>query len=381
MKLTIDKNVLSNAVQTASRFVNPKNPIPVLQGVLFEAEGSTLRLSATNLEIGIRKSVEAEVQETGRVVVPAKQFAELVKKLPDGNLTILTNPDITQITIQYGLFSEFTMMVMNAEEYPLLPVPETEDKIKLPSGVFKEMIRQVIIAVDDDDSPRPVFRGALLSNEDEYLTLAGTDTHRLAVSKYRLPIMAKVPADTIIPRYTLIELGRALDNEKEQENLAVIASQNQIAFTFGETAIISRLIEGKYPNFRSVVPNKYSTLVKVKREPLLESLERAQLLAKSASEVIPTKLWIRDGKVKVTVQTQEGKLAEELDVAFEGEPLIIGFNSDLLVEGLKTIDSEEVLLKLNGSFGPAVLQPMNSDDQLYLVLPIRMPSEAFNEAA
>lgn len=367
MQVTIDKSALNHTVQAVSRFASPRSTLPILQGILIEAESAALRFSATDMEIGIKKAVPAEVAETGRAVVPAKQFAELVKRLPDGNINMKLNNG--QLTVQYGLFSEFSIATMPADEFPLLPLPEG-NRLKVPGKELKTLIDRTIVAVDWSGS-RPVFKGVLLAGIGQEINMVATDTHRLALSRYNTAEPADIPGNLIIPGSILEEVGRILDEKSETE---IVLADGQVAFLQGETVIFSRLLEGQFPDYNRVIPRKFTTETRIKKEELLDSLRRAQLLT-DKREKIPVKLTVADGKIKVSVQTEEGRMLEEVNAEVTGEQLVIGFNVAYLIDGLEAADAEEVNIKFTGPVGPAIIQAVDCEDYLYLALPVRLAKE------
>ena len=368
MKFTANKDNLSFGVQVVQRAVSSKNPLPVLSGILLKLKNGQLIFTATDLEMGIECSVPVDTGEEGGVVLPSKYFGEIVRKLPDVKISLDVNKENNSTSIKYGQ-SEFNLLGLPADDFPILPSIDSESTLIIKQEIFKNMIKQVSFSVSSDDN-RPVFTGILVEIENGSIRLIATDTHRLA---YRSGKIENLDLDfsksVIIPGKTLNELNRIMNSDSEK--LKIAFGDNQIVFEMPGIRLISRLIEGQFPNYKQVIPQGCKTKIKIKTKELLEATERASLLAKEGSNVI--KLNITSEKMIISSNSPEiGKIEEQINIEIEGEETQIAFNSKYLIDVLKVIDVDEILLELTGSLSPGIIKPLEGEDYVYLILPIRI---------
>ncbi|NPV27968.1 MAG: DNA polymerase III subunit beta [Firmicutes bacterium] len=371
MKFTSTKDNLSYATQIVQKSVSSKTTIPILSGILIETGQQMVKLAATDLEIGTECSFPADVQLEGKTVVPARYFIEFVRRLPDQEITIESNSENSQITIKYGI-SEFTLSTMDPTEFPILPLSQDGPRFTLTQGKFKQMIKQVLIATSNEQV-RPVFTGVLLLFEEGTIKLVATDTHRLAVreerQEYPLELEQQIK-QVIIPARTLSELNRILLDDNE--SFSVTITENQILFTTEQIALLSRLIDGHFPNYKQVLPKQYSSTIKLKTKELLSTLERAALLMSPTEGISSAKFELQKDKLIVSSTVPNGSIYEELPIILEGDPLLIAFNSKYLIDVLRIIDNEEILFQFTGPLSSAVIRPTSDENYFYLVLPIRI---------
>lgn len=367
MKIICSKENLLYGVQTVQRAVSNKNPLPILSGIHLKTEGNNLKFTATDLEIGIECLVPVTVVEEGSVVIPAKYIIDIARKLPDTKIEITLNKENNLTTIKYGQ-SEFNIVGINGEDFPVLPTLESDFNYSLSVDLFKNMIRQVVFATSTDDN-RPIFTGALLEIEEDNIILVGTDTHRLAYRKGKINNEELYnQASVVIPGRTLNEVSKlAYENE---DKVIITITENQILFKLKDICIISRLIDGHYPNYKQVIPNDFNSKLRVKTKDLLDSVERAALLAKEGSNIV--KININENKLIINLNSPDvGRIHEEINIFKNGEDNQIAFNSKYIIDVLKVIDSEEIYLEMNGSLSPGVITPVDNDNYLYLILPVR----------
>ncbi|MTI80694.1 MAG: DNA polymerase III subunit beta [Firmicutes bacterium] len=364
MKINTTKDNLLHGVQMVQRAVSAKNPKPVLSGILFNAENNNLKLMATDLEIGIECSVTVTTIEEGSIVMPAKYITEIVRKLPDVPIDIFANTDNNSIEIKYSK-SEAKLHGFNADEFPSFPTVENEINFTIPAKLLKDILKQVIFATSSDEN-RPVFTGILFEISENELIVVATDTHRLALKKVS---MAKdLPyIKVIIPGRTLSELTRIIANDDEE--IKITLGGNQALFTLKNSVLVSRLIEGQFPAYDQVIPKNYKSRFRVNVKELLDSTERAALITKSGNQTI--KLDIQQELLIIRANTEIGGVHEELNSYLEGEPMQIAFNAVYLMDVLKNIDSEEIYFELNGPLSPGVIKPVDNNNYLALILPIR----------
>ncbi|WP_031514346.1 DNA polymerase III subunit beta [Desulfofalx alkaliphila] len=366
MRINTTKENLLNGVQMVQRAVSTKNPMPILTGILLESKDNKLKLTATDLEIGIECNVEVTTIEEGSIIVPAKYITEIVRKLPDVPIDLTGDTENNTITIQYNS-SQVNLHGFNADEYPAFPVVEGNLSFAIPTNTFKETLRQVLYATNTDES-RPVFTGVLFEIKDGLLTLVATDTHRLALKKVAID---EEPAEleTIIPGRTLGEISRIISNSDDEDVIKITLGSNQALFTIKNTVIVSRLIEGQFPNYQGVIPKNHKSKVRIKVKELLDSTERAALLTKTGRETI--RLDIKKDLLMLSANTDVGFIQENLNCYLEGEEVSISFNARYLTDVLRTVGEEEIILELSGPLSPGVIRPPRGDNYLSLILPVR----------
>ncbi len=365
MKITTVKENLLYGVQTVQKAVSAKNPLPVLTGILFKTEGNVLKMTATDLEIGIECYVPVTTIEEGTVVIPAKYITEIVRKLPDVPIDLGSDDTTNIVTINYNT-SEVKLNGFSPNDYPSFPTVESDVTFEISTQVLRETLKQVTYATSVDEN-RPIFTGVLFEIKENMLTLVATDTHRLALKK--LTLNQLLPStNVIIPGRTLNELTRII-SANDDEVIKITIGSNQALFKLQDTTIVSRLIEGQFPAYEQVIPNKYKSRFRIKVKELLDSTERAALLTKTGSQVI--KLNVQQDLLSINASTEIGGIHEEIKVYFEGEPIQIAFNARYLTDVLRALEQEEIYFELNGPLSPGVIKPIEQDDYLSLILPVR----------
>ncbi|MFZ3132537.1 MAG: DNA polymerase III subunit beta [Desulfosporosinus sp.] len=365
MKIFSSKDALLSGVNAVQKAVSNKNTLPILQGILIRAKQQSLQFAATDLEMGIRCEVPAQVIEEGTMVVPAKLFSEVVRKLPD--TTIILEERDKAITISYYQ-SEIILNGYDPEEFPLLPDLLDPLSFTLNTILFKKMIRQIIFSCAIEEN-RPVFTGTLLQIEGSTIRLVATDTHRLAYSVAEIPNPEKLNFSGIIPAKTLSEICRLIRDEDEV--LTINFSNNQVVFQSGSVYLVSRLIEGQFPLYKQVIPQTCETKVNLPVRSFLEAVERASLLSRDNSGANIIKINIKENELKIDQTSELGKISEQIDIELEGKNVMIAFNTKFLIDALKVIDSEKIIFELSGPFSPGVMRPLDNPNYLYLVLPVR----------
>ncbi|MDD4237732.1 MAG: DNA polymerase III subunit beta [Desulfotomaculaceae bacterium] len=365
MRVVAAKEQLLNAVQIVQRAVSVRNPLPILSGIRFEAVENKIFLTATDLDMGIRCSFAAEVIEPGAAVLPAKYVSELVRRLPDVPVLLSAEPINGSVTIQYGQ-SETSINGYPAEEFPDFPIPSGDLTFDLPVEVLKGIVKQVVFAAANNEN-RPVFNGVLFELHDGSLQVIATDTYRLAWRRLPLENCEKIDINIIIPGKTLIELVKIIEPEKI---VNITVTENQILFRADDTCLISRLIDGQFPNYKQVIPQTHLTKVRLKTKELAEATERASLLTKDGSPIV--KMSLEQNTLIVSVNTEVGRVHEEIPVFQEGEPFEVAFNARYLGDVLKAMGSEEIIMELTGPLSPGVLRPVDDQEYLSLLLPVRL---------
>jgi DNA polymerase III subunit beta len=365
MKAFCSKDSLLTGVNTVQKAVSSKNTLPVLQGILIRAEGHSLVFEATDLEIGIRCVVPAQIEEEGVIVLPARIFSDIVRKLPDATIEIEQQNEV--INIHY-FQSDIALRGFDPEEFPLLPELYDAVSFNLPVSLFKTMIRQTVFACSTEEN-RPVFTGTLLQIEGSNICLVGTDTHRLAYRVAEIPNQEDLKFHGVIPAKTMSEIYRLLRDE--DETLTIRFNQSQVVFQFGSIHLLSRLIEGQFPNYKQVIPQSCQTKVFLSARSFQDSVERASLLARDGSHANIIRLSVDSEHLWIDQASEIGKISEQMEIKMEGTDVKIAFNAKFLLDVLKIIDSEEILLELSGPYSPGIIRQMDEPNYLYVVLPVR----------
>lgn len=368
LKIVVTKDNLLYGIQTVQKAISTKNTIPVLAGIKFLAKENKLYFTATDLEIGIETFTPIQVIEEGEIILPARTLAELVRKLPDTKITITYLPEIIGVKINYD-DSEIILKGWAGDEFPIIPDLDGEYFFEISPSILKNMIKQTLFATSLDDT-RPIFTAALFELENDNLKIITTDTHRLALRSGKVKVNDIEEINVLVPGKTLSEVNRIVKDD-DDELIKIKGTKKQICFITEDTRIISRLVEGKFPNYRQVIPEDYQTLIKVKTKNFQQTVERANLFSNEKDGTSIVKIDIEDNYIQVLSQSELGKVDEKISVLNEGENLSIAFNAKYLLDVLKVMDAEDIDFTLTGSLSPGVIKPGNNDNFIYVILPIR----------
>lgn len=367
MYLTTTRESLATAVGLVQRAIPSRTPLPVLAGVLLDGREDRLVLTGSDLELVISTSVPAQVTSPGRLVLPARYLADIVRRLPDGPVEIEAAADASGATLRYGN-AYARLSGFPTQDYPELPDVAPQVRFSLPLEICRELVRQVIYAAGQDEL-RPIFTGVLLEIVEGEVRMVATDTHRLALKRHRLPDSDIELTNVVIPAKAINELYRALG--VFEGDVLVDVAPNHVAFRCGSLHIITRLIDGRYPDYRQVIPKSYLTRLNALDGPaFLRTIERAAVFAQDELPVVLCE--IEGDTLRVSAQSEAGSLEETLSVACEGEPVAVAFNAGYLMDALRASPTQEVDVELNGPLGPAVFRPAGGEDYLALVLPVRL---------
>ncbi len=366
MKILCTRDNLLNGVQMVQRAVPSKNALPILSGILLKAQNNRLHFTGTDLEMGIFCSTPVQVIEEGSAVLQARIFADLVRHLPDTAIEMELIPGTKTVSIRYNP-SETSINGMDPEEFPVIPELDDNLTVTLRTQVFRSMVKQTAFAASMDEN-RPIFTGVLLAIDNRQLKMVATDTHRLAYKTGVIESSFDSAWQAIVPAKALVEVSRLI--KEEDESITLVLTDNQVLFRFGDTSVISRLIEGQFPNYKQVIPSSCKTKIRLGTKAFTEAVERAALLAREGSNII--KIKAQDSALVITSNSPDlGKSYEEIDIEIQGEETQIAFNSRYLIDVLKVIDTEEILIELTGSLSPGIIRPMEAENYLYLILPVR----------
>lgn len=367
MKFSIPQKDFLEGIQTVQRAVSNKNTLPILAGILLKADNNQLKLVATDLEIGIECYVNAEIIANGEIVLPANHLSNIIRELPSKPVEVDCNLETRSAEIICG-HSRFNINGFPADDFPMLPKIEEGTQFSIRQNLFKEVIEQVKIATSNDET-QPFLNGALLKIEGDLLKMASTNSYRLAFRETRLELGIGEKIEAIIPNKTLDEMARLL-NDNPEDSVKIQITMNQILFEMENITVISRLIEGRFPNYEPVIPKKSNTFVKVDRKELLQAGKRVSLMAVSNSNII--KVMFEDGMMLLeSFNSEIGQAHEQLPVQIEGEGLEISFNAAYLMDGLKVIDSDEIELCLSSKLTPFIVKPVSDAEYIYVISPIR----------
>jgi DNA polymerase-3 subunit beta len=364
VKFRCDRDDLSEALQTVQRGVSTRPGIPALTGVLLEAaEGGQLMLTTTDLEVSARLSVDVTLQAPGTALVPARLLGDVVKSLAAAPVEI--DADSGQARISCGAY-EGTVRLLPAEDFPSLQ-PPAGTKVTVEAARFAEAVTQVARAASKDEA-RPILTGVLLEVSREGITLAATDSYRLAVRE--ITATAEGEAKAIVPERAIAEAGRAAAGE-EKGDVELFVEQSQVAFRIGRLSLTSRLIEGEFPNYRQLLPEGYESRLTASRQGLLEAVRRVGLMARDSA---PVQLSFNALGVRLSSSSPDlGEAVETVEARYEGEDLTVAFNPQYLADGLQVASGETVRLEVRDGLKPGIVRG-DGEEFTYLVMPVRLPA-------
>ena len=371
MKFSCSRDALINALSIAQKGVSNKTTLPVLEGILFQVYNNQLVLTSTDLEIGVQTSLPANVDMDGEIILSSNLITEVIRKL-SGEEVFFQKDNSNQVKIEC-LLSNFTIKGFPTDEFPEFPEVIEEHSFVIEAGVLKEMIRGTIFSVAVSENI-PVLTGLKMEIENDAISLIALDGYRLSLKKGKLKEPIDGSISVIIPGKSMNELNKLLSGYNE--NVIVKFSKTQIFFEMGNTQFTSRLLEGEVINYKHIIPTEKATQVKVSRKLLLESSERAALLAREGKNNL-IKMDFNIDQLILTSNAEIGDVFEVIPIENQGDPIKIAFNSKFFIDALKVIDRDEMSIELTTSVGPAVIVPADgSDEFIYLILPVRIAEEA-----
>lgn len=374
MKLSCQKSNLSEIVNTVQKAVPSKSTMTILECIKIDANSDgSVKITGNNLDLCIEYNTDFNVSEGGSIALSSKIFGEIIRKLPDDEVNFTVNDENNVITIKCGK-SEFNIQGMSAEEYPAVPEVNEIYKFSMQQSVLKKMIRKSLFAVAITDIKRPIITGALFEIDTGVLNIAATDGHRLALIK-EVVNSGLENKKFVVPGAALREISKVL-NENEDE-VEIIIAQRYAMFNFGEYKVYTRLLEGEFINYHSILSAPNSIFVTADTKLLCDSLERASLLINdditTKSEKIPVRLNIAYDKIEVTCITGKGKVHDIVDVDLKGDDIEIGFNYKYLLEALRVCEEDQVKLEFSHPRSPCFIRSIENDDSYtYMISPIRL---------
>ena len=369
MKIICSKSNLVKGVNIVSKAVPSKTTMPILECILIDATTDIIKFTANDMELGIETVVDGSIARKGVVAIDAKIFSEIVRKLPDNEVTIETDENLqTTITCEKAKFS---ISSKSGEDFSYIPYVEKTETITLSQFTLKEIIRQTIFSIADNDSNK-LMTGELFQIENNMLKVVSLDGHRISIRKTELKDSYN-PRKVVVPGKTLMEVSKILSGEAESE-VQISFTGNHIVFEFDNTVVVSRLIEGEYFRIEQMLSRDYETKVKINKKEFLSCIDRATLLVKEGDKK-PIIINIMDEVMELRIKSQIGSMNEEIMISKEGKDLLIGFNPKFLIDALRVIDDEEVTLYLMNPKAPCFIKDEN-ETYIYLILPVNFNAGA-----
>jgi DNA polymerase-3 subunit beta len=367
VKISLERDALLGQLQTVSRVASTRSAIQALSGVQLVASASECELRATDMDVGLRVPLEADVAREGVVVLPARLLLDVVRSLPAVRTSLELRPAEQDVELVSGN-ATFHIRTLRTEDFPPFPEPDQESTVSLPADAFISTALKVAGSASRDET-RPVLTGILVSAAERELRMVATDSYRLSVKETTLEQPLTSGFEVNVPARALQELAR-LTTHGEDEQVEVSVRQNQVLFTLGRVVLSSRLIDGQFPNYRQLLPENFEHELRLAGGELTEVVRRISLLAQKNA---PLRLAFNAGELTVSAQTPDvGEALESMPVAFQGEPLEIGFNPDFLRAGLEAIEDGDVLLKLISPLRPGLIEAADESRFQYLIMPIRL---------
>jgi DNA polymerase III subunit beta len=367
VKISVEREALLRQLQTVSRVASTRSAIQALSGVQVTATSSGCELRATDIDVGLRVPVEAEVVREGVVVLPARLLLDVVRLLPAASVSLELRASEQDVELVSGN-ATFHIRTLRTEDFPPFPEPETDSAVSLPVEAFVSTALKVANSASRDET-RPVLTGILVSASDRELRMVATDSYRLSVKETALDAPLASGFEVNVPARALQELARVAGHSDDQE-LRISVRQNQILFELGGVILSSRLIDGQFPNYRQLLPETFEHELRLAGAELTDVVRRISLLAQKNA---PLRLAFNPGELTISAQTPDiGEALESLPVSFQGDPLEIGFNPEFLRAGLEAIEEGDVVLKLISPLRPGLIESGDESRFRYLIMPIRL---------
>ena len=367
MKISLERDVLFSQLGTVSRVASTRSAIQALSGVQLSVSSTGCELRATDMDVGLRVPLEAEVGREGTVVLPARLLLDVVRTLPAATVTLELRGAEQDVEIVAGN-ATFHIRTLRSDDFPPFPEADPDSSVELPAQAFVTTAMKVAGSASRDET-RPVITGTLVSASDRELRMVATDSYRLSVKETTLEAPLSSGFEVNVPSRALQELARLVGADPDA-SLAVSVRANQVLFTLGRVVLSSRLIDGQFPNYRQLLPETFEHELRISSAELTDVVRRISLLAQKNA---PLRLAFTSGELTVSAQTPDvGEARESLPVAFDGEPLEIGFNPEFLRAGLEAIDEGDVVLKLISALRPGLIESGDDSRFRYLIMPIRL---------
>lgn len=374
MKVTVTQQHLAHGLSIVSRAVSPRSTLPVLANVLLATDEGRLRLSATNLELGITCWIPAQIDEEGSVTVPARTFVDLVGTFPPDSVN-LSLDERTQTLNLVCNSSVHDIKGIDAQDFPPMPVIDPEEGFELNLADFKEMIQQVAFAASTDEA-RPVLQGVKMDVVENEITLASTDGFRISVRKETLSSPIPQDISIIIPARAMNELARIFSDVDKSVRMIVPDRRGQVIFRLKDAELVSQLIDGNFPDYKAIIPKSAKTKTIISTPAFLKACKQAEVIAREGNNVVRLDIIPAEdgpGKVEINATTEEtGKSDISVEANIEGSGLLIAFNVHFLVQVLDVVRSPNVALETNANNSPGVIRPMGDEDYVHVIMPMHL---------
>jgi DNA polymerase-3 subunit beta len=376
MKVTVLQENLARGLSTVSKAVSPRSTLPVLANILIASDEGRLRLSATNLEMGITCWIPARIDEEGSTTVPARTFSDLVGTLPGDQVLLKLDPSTQTLNLRGGT-STNDIKCIDAQEFPPMPVPDFDGAVQINVGDFREMIHQVAFAASSDEA-RPVLMGVLVQVEKDKLTMAAADGFRLSVRKAVLSTPSLAPVSAIVPAQALKELARVATDSEEPIYMVLPKGRGQVVFRVKDVEVVSQLIDGTFPDFQQIIPRSYKSRTLVSTSSLLKACKQAEIFAREGSNVARLNIKtaqseMQPSEVEISATSEEtGKNETIVEATVDGSGLLIAFNVKFLREALEVIRTPNVALETSAPNAPGVVKPVGDDQFLHVIMPMHL---------
>ena len=376
MKVTVLQENLARGLSTVAKAVSPRSTLPVLANILIASDEGRLRLSATNLEMGITCWVPARIDEEGSTTVPARTFSDLVATLPSDQVLLKLDPQTQTLNVRGGS-STNDIKCIDAQEFPPMPVPDFDGAVQINVGDFREMIHQVAFAASSDEA-RPVLMGVLVQVDKDKLTMAAADGFRLSVRKAVLSTPSSAPVSAIVPAQALKELARVATEGEDPIYMLMPKGRGQVVFRVKDVEVVSQLIDGTFPDFQQIIPRSYKSRTLVSTSSLLKACKQAEIFAREGSNVARFNIKsaqsdMQPSEVEISATSEEtGKNETIVEATVDGGGLLIAFNVKFLREALEVIRTPNVALETSAPNAPGVVKPVGDDQFLHVIMPMHL---------
>ncbi len=362
MKIICTQENLKNGLLTVGRIISPNNTLPILNNFLLKTENGLLKISSTNLEIAITTQIRCKVEEDGEVTVYAKTFNELINNLPNTNLSLETKQG--EMLVETESYHT-SVKTLPADDFPLIPQIEKNNSVLVPGQVLKKALDQVIFAASTNQT-QPEIAGIMLSVGKE-LKIVATDRYRLAEKKIVLEKPVENENNVILPQKTASEISRIIGNQ--QEGVEIVINQNQIYFSVGQAQVISRLVDGQYPDYQQIIPTEFKVNLQTEKKLLVSALKAGGIFSQAGSSVV---FGYKDGKIQLSSESADlGKSQVEVPAEIQGDAGQLLLNFHYILDCLNVIDSEKINMKIIDDNSPALILPEGDGTYVYLVMPIK----------
>lgn len=366
MKFSCNQQLLNKALSTVSKAITSRTTIPILKDIYLEAKEDKVLLRASDLNLSIETEIICDVESTGSVAIPSKLFIEIVRKLPNQHITLENlNGQVSLKT----LTSEFNLTSHNPDDFPSFNTVESLDKrLLLDREVLKNMIRRTNFSASVDES-RPNLTGILFEIEKNSLNMVSSDGFRISVSREEM--QNEIEENLVINAKILSEIFKILSESTSDDDVEIVIGDKDMLVKIDNTKVFLRVMDVKYISYKEILPKDYSTIIKVDTKDLLSAIERASLMAKEGKNNL-IKCSVGEGFLTITSRSEEGSVKEEIFIDKNGESLDIGFNSKYVIDALKVIDDDEILIEFKSNLSPCAIKPMEGSEFQYLILPVRI---------